>query len=643
MPKNDKRITTPPTLSVRPTQLYEMPLADGVAILHPERATLVFGGMSIDVGTLCYLRREDSEALRNLRKRHGRKVDIHSLDPQRANLIRRFIVFFSEMQVDAGYAPSTVHTLVRNLIYFMDWADAHGHRDVFSEPDHTYAGFRKYVEHLRHRVDTNQVSQKTGASRQFSILRIIERFTSLHDIHRGVRLIDSMNIGTGTVPPSERDLGRFEGLCDALFKGHCELVLENRPFPYKLSMPKSLGWSRNYVWHFPITSWCVSPDKACTLAGNAAYDFEHGRIATVEEVRKKFTLFSNAIAAVRHAKLRVANANHDVRHPARIAAAVRAHNAFVMLFLGQTGLNNSVAFALPWGQDYKIGTSQQGFREIKWRAGGKIVSVVIRNRFLPLFAKFIKIRTYLLNGREFDRLFINFGWKHQAEPGPFVKRQLETFLDILVAIDPTMPRIRSRKLRAAKQDFHIRNDEPTISARIMGHSEDTARKHYTAGSEAVYHEEMSRFLSKVEQAAINKTTVIAADAPSENDVSIHVGSCGKFKVPNPVAKAVPVSPDCTTLEGCLFCDKHRVHAHEQDVRRLVSCAFVVQQTTYLPGAQEYFQPVLDRIGSILEEVGSYAGMVQTIERVTREIEEDGALDPYWAEKWTQLNNLELIA
>ncbi|MEI5998428.1 hypothetical protein H3V53_14800 [Paraburkholderia bengalensis] len=632
--------------SYRPIELHPLPLAKGISVLHPESAVIVFDGMAKDVGALCYMRRQSNVAMINRRVRRARAVDLDSLDLARTRLIGRFIALASDL-LYCGFTNSTVHGWVGLWIILMDWADENGHPDVCGGGEATYVGFRAYVDYLRHRLDTNQISQRTASSRQFATLRLMERLTGLHDIHRGVRLIDIARPGDSrTTPPSEHDLGRLEGLCDAIFRGHSDLVLEGRKFPYKMEVPKSLAWDRDYVWLFPLNGLATSVGRGENGSGGgrayAAYDFENGLVATVDEIRSRFNDVSNAYSSIRYARNRLLEANRNGRHPARIAAAVRAHNAFVLLFLGQTGMNISVAFALPWGAEYKVGTSQQGFREIKWRAGGKLVSVVIRNKFLPLFSKFIEIRGYLLDGRECDRLSFGLGTEHRGDPKPMTQTGLESFYTSLQRVDPTIPRIRNRKLRAAKQDYHVRNDDPSVAATIMGHSEETARRHYTAGSESAHHEEISTFLTKVEESALNKRIVLRANELVDGGVPGHLGTCAEFHAPHAIGDAVPVAPDCGRQEGCLFCDKHRVHADAHDVRKLVSCAFVIQQTTYLPGAQTYFEPVLNRISSLLDAVKAFDGMASIVSEIEHEVEEYGQLDAYWAEKWALLNELEVI-
>lgn len=631
----------------RPTERHSVPLAKGMSALHPERAVLVFDGMAKDVGALCYMRRQGSVEPRNRRARQAREVDLGSLDLTRTRLIGRFIEFVSSLLLDGGFTNSTVHGWVGLWINLMDWADESGHSDILSGGDATYVGFRAYVDYLRHRLDTNQITQRTAASRQFANLRLMERFTGLHDIHRGVRLIDIARPDDArTVPPSEYDLGRLEGLCDAIFHGHTDLVLTQREFPYRMAVPKSLEWKRDYVWLFPLRAWSVSvgriENRATRGSTYAAYDFENGRLATIQEIRTQFNSISKANTAIRHARNRLAEANRNPRHPERLAAAMRAHHAFVVLFLGQTGMNASVAFALSWGAEYKVGASQQGFREIKWRAGGKMVSVVIRNKFLPLFVKFIEIRSYLLNGREAATLFFNLGNQNRSAPKPLTVKGFESFYASLRRLGPNIPLIRNRQLRAAKQDYHVRNDDFPVAATIMGHSEETSRRHYTAGSKSAHHEEISTFLTRIEESALNKRIVLQADETVDGGTHGHLGTCAAFGSPHAISEDVPVAPDCGRQEGCLFCDKHRVHADAPDIRKLVSCAFVVQQATYLPGAEAYFEPVLRRIASLLDEVKEFDGMALIVAQIENEVGEYGQLDAYWAEKWALLNELEVI-
>jgi hypothetical protein len=62
----------------------------------------------------------------------------------------------------------------------------------------------------------------------------------------------------------------------------------------------------------------------------------------------------------------------------------------------------------------------------------------------------------------------------------------------------------------------------------------------------------------------------------------------------------------------------------------------------LPGQEAFFRPVLERIQAIIDEIAKREGNSVMVDKIRREVEEDGELDPYWASKLELLINLELI-
>lgn len=633
--------------SERPIGVFDIPLAEAVALLRPEEAMLRFGRDCMDVGALCYLRRSDARRKgSNDGRHHPRLVDLGSFDPHRAKQVMTLIYHISALVTEGGYRVQTVHSEVGTLIRFVDWADTNGQFGALSGNGATYAAFGGYVGYLRERVNRDEISLSSACKEQWMVHKFLAGLTGLHDLHRGLNMLDTKGVVQDhTEPPPESDVAKAESLCEALFLGFSELVLDKKPYPFKLPMPKYLGWEEDFLWVFPVRRWCMPPyqleirhefDKPFW-----AYDYQKGRLATPEEIRPHYRDPWTSRWLVENAEEVLAAANTDFLHSHRIKSAMSAHNAFMVLFLGQTGMNLSVACALQWGTEYVVGTAQQGFRELKWRAGGKVYSTVIRMTFLPLFKRFIELRAYLLDGRPCETLFFTLGSNRQKAPGPATHNAVETTYSTLQLLDPEIKWVRARKLRAAKQDFHIRNSEPAIAAQVMGHSEETATKKYSAGSKTTHYEEVSAFFDKVQQAAVSKAVILRPNEELPDGREGHVGSCAKFQCPQAISDQVPVQPDCDKLEGCLFCDKHRVHPDERDTRKLASCAHVLQQATYLPGAEVYFQPVLERIQSILDEVKALEGNAEMVVRVIREVDEDGELDPYWAEKLALLNELEI--
>ena len=95
--------------------------------------------------------------------------------------------------------------------------------------------------------------------------------------------------------------------------------------------------------------------------------------------------------------------NEDKRHFNRLRAASTAAMAFLFLFVANTGMNTAPVLSLPWSQALaesvaRPGAERQGFRSVKYRAGGATVSFEVGIAFMPKLKKYLKLRAYLLEG-----------------------------------------------------------------------------------------------------------------------------------------------------------------------------------------------------------------------------------------------------
>lgn len=106
-----------------------------------------------------------------------------------------------------------------------------------------------------------------------------------------------------------------------------------------------------------------------------------------------------------------------------------------------------------------------------------------------------------------------------------------------------------------------------------------------------------------------------------------------------------MEPDCKKVQGCFFCDKYRVHADEQDMRKLMSCRVVMQQITHLQSdslhAERVYTAVMDRIEALLRELKQRQPKV--FETVRADVEGRGQLSRYWQRKLSQLHLLGMVA
>lgn len=624
--------------SQRPIVIYDLPLPKYVHLLHPEMAIIKVGNASYDVGALCYIRRENTN--RNSTT-IGQEVDLGSFSEERANSVRLLINCFSDQVANGHKRDRTLQTEFSNFINgFMYWVDTNGHTDVLENFEAAQLAFTQYVFHLKDQVSKLVFNNNTAAHKQADILTILSDFMDRDDLARGVNLIGtSLSEQEPTAPPDAIEMAKVLSLCDSLFSGLSSLVLNTEPFPYFLKMPKYLGFDNDGFWVFPINAWCdpLGRMKGKDKTHCRVYDYGNGTLRELSEVLHLYANYDNAVRSVRGAEQNLLEANANQFHFRRRSSASLAVGAFLLMFFANTGMNLAQALELTWDDDFEVGVERQGFRAIKWRARGRGCSFEISTQFLHTFKQYLKLRDYLLSDENCDLLFFTSGLNKGDKPHKMGASVLTEFYRTLKSIDPDISTLLSKKMRAAKSDWLVKNTDIATAAKILNNTERTILKSYAAGSETTHIEEMSAFLNSVAD------VVLAKDAAVDHGVDLPVGICASFGDPHQVAKDIPSQPDCRSPEGCLFCDKFKIHADERDTRKLLSCQYCLQETAHMVSSEEQystlFVPIFNRIQQLLSEIGQRD--LAMVERVQQEVSE-GELDPFWVSKLEMLINLELI-
>ncbi len=629
----------------REVDVHVLPLGR-VTLLHPERCVLQFGkgGPTIDVGALCY--RQRSTEVRS-GKQKSRGVVLASLDKARIDITRKLISHLSIVAKSGGKEMISIHRDATAYFNFVDWCDEAGHKGPFGTEQDGRHAFRAYVEHLRHRVNTDDLSVNSAIVYQNPCAVILNGLFDVDDMTRGVRLLQSSFKAINIVsPPDEITMRKVLSLCQMVFDGVATHVLDSNPYPFKLEMPGYLEWKENYLWIFPAVRAFIAPHELArrTELGNANWpmDYQNGRLASKEEVAQLYSLKRKAARGLSAASMSIIDANNDAQHYRRRELAMLAHNAFVQLFLANTGMNWAVLRKLPWDDDHVVDVDGQGFRAIKFRARGKLVSFRIEIVFLPMFKRYLELRRYLLNGTKCRALFFTFGPHFAGQPKPMGAIVLANLSRSLRRIDPSLPRVLARQMRANKSDWLIRNTDLSTTAHILQNTERTTTKSYINGSESRAIEEMGLFYEKLSQVILDPGKVVTASMSSA------LGECTAYGSPKPTDEAPPITPDCHQPEGCLFCDKYIVHADERDTRKLLSCRYCFYHTAHFSASEEHFQSlfgeVLKRIDAILREIGKRSDEnAKMVERVRAEVEDEGNLDNYWGLKMQMLRSLGVVA
>lgn len=630
--------------AARQVQVYDLPLPKGVKLLQLEKVVLVYHkSHSIDFGALCYLRRSDSKRLRG----KGRRVDLSSFSETRSLEIRALVDHVSENFAYSGLRPNTLYVHHASLVRFMDWCDSNQHNDATTNESSARAAFHGYVDDLRRLVSQNQLGSNTAASYQDDVLSVLQDYLNVENLDRGInRLMKSERLVEPTLVPDDASQEKVLAWCKCLFSGLSELLIDQRPYPFPLTVPGYLNWPDSRLWVFPVSHWVQTPDDK-TKKEYRAYDFLNGRIRTPEEIEQLYGKTPlPAHKQVRNAQKAITTSNQDFFSRARIDRGNLAARAFLMMYIACTGNNPAQAVETPWSEELEAAAlnplvERRNFRTIKYRANNRPVTFEIGVEYMPYLRRYLQLRKYLLNGRRCDYLFFGYGPNNSEQvTGPTLlpAATSQTTYVALRRLTPTLPRVVPRQWRAAKQDHVIRNYELAMAARAMQHSQATAAKKYSNGSEVTQQIELSAFFSQVEKVVLKQGQEIAGSEIRS------VGICTFPKHPQAIVDHLPVIPDCKGAEGCLFCDKYRIHADETDARKLLSARYCIKKTSHLASSPEQFRRlfgcVLQRINFILNEVKRRD--VKMMEKVEREVDIEGELDPFWSAKLEMLMELELI-
>ncbi len=439
------------------------------------------------------------------------------------------------------------------------------------------------------------------------------------------------------VPDSERQ-ALLIASADAVFSSISSNVLEFKSYPF--SIVTSLG----ETVHVIPRSNGTSRRNAENSRGLIAWNLQSGELRSREELYERFVAdgtkspIGKANKVLRVASELLKEANLSAQSAFRREHAVTAAYAFAALFLAETGINLSQLQGMKWSPELSESVQspsvvRQKFREVKYRAGGVEIAFKVSVGFMPKLKTYLKLREYLVQDASLDELFIGRGRSNETVGlSPDFLNQLYERLEFFGVV---LPRVTARQWRAAKQDWAISNHGPVVAAKLLGHSLETAIRAYSNGTDSAHKAEMGAFLASVEK------TVLRANETVPGSIKSAVGACVDFKKPEPIAPSVQVKPDCRSSEGCLFCDRYRVHADATDVRKLFSCRYCVRLAcNRADSVDQYdssFGAVLRRLDFLLEELRKRDSAL--VARIEEDVEVMGNLDPFWAGKLEQLFEL----
>lgn len=567
------------------------------------------------------------------------QVFAESFRPERAELVNGVIEYASRLY-QLRISPISFGTKIAQIKRFINWCDNNCVAGLDSRDNFLIAA-HKYSEELIRSIQMSTLNVNTGASLQYIVLDLGRSIYGdpCGDLFRTIRKIrKSYKAINTTEKPDDEKARNALNIYKDLFNQLSLFVLNFYGFPHKIHIDK------NYYWFFPTTVPFAGPanihKKAALKDRYFVYDYINGKIRTKEEIKnleihKNFDFYGISIA---RAKNIIKTANEDKHHNRRLMAATLAYQSFIMLFSANTGMSLSQISNLSWSGDYEIERDRQGFKTVKYRANGKIVTFYITNNFVKEFKKFITLRSYVLeclNLSSFNYLFFTVVDRNVVQLSMNTSSNYNNRIKNCFNIDI---KITTRMWRAFKSDWLIRNSDINTTALILQNTSDTVIKHYATGSEEQASQEISRFLSN-----FKRSLIITEDTAS---VPIAIGQCIESN-PAPTQPDIPIMPDCSLPEGCLFCDKYRLHCDSKDYKKLISFRYILELSKSLSFSSDHYEkvigPVITRINEIeMQILKSKKLSDKAIRTIRDDIYHQENLDAYWTKKLRLLDDLGLF-
>ena len=597
----------------------------------------------VDIGSFCYVDRYKPD--KNTTNSNCATVLISpiSFRKQRIAFIKNYISFLSN-QIKIGKSKNSLKTAFSQFSRFVNWCDKFEPAALDGKKQFSLA-YEKFSDYLYDKVKSSQININTASSLQLIITTV---GTGIYgdpygDLFLGAKRFKRSYAATNvTEPPDEKSAAFAFELYKTLFNDLSDFTVHKKPFPHLFQLHEES------FWIFPLPEPFVNalPHKHRNYHAKRywAYDFENGVLRNMSQVRD--LLISRGIhpsdLKVRDCIQRAENvinyANFCGGHKTRKLLASMAAQAFIMMFSSATGMNLSQIASIPWTKDeVEISNKIQGFKAVKARSGNRTTTFHLSQDFVKHFKRYLDLRKTILAMYDidnYDLLFFGAGIEIK-ELGTNFSSNFNARLRHNFNIDI---KINTRMWRAYKSDWLVRNKDITTTALILQNSAQTVLKHYSAGSETTANLEMTEFFS-----TYYKNIVISKSTKSK---TIAMGQCTNIEKPKPLhTSTIPVN--CSTPEGCLYCENYRVHADELDVRKLFSCQYLLNSSRTLLDSNAQFEdiylPIIKRIDIAIEKIES-SGKIkkEVVEKIKSSVFNYEQLDPYWMEKLKMLENLGVI-
>ncbi|MBA6105913.1 hypothetical protein [Pseudomonas monteilii] len=545
------------------------------------------------------------------------RVSTSSLDPNRKAMLQNL---FDDISSDLRTGKKKIITIWTTVLRVMKpifyWLDNLASSNSLSSSEDIKARYEEYTYFLinsKPNLSARSRARLQEASRYFFRLASSEPRLS---IGQGVpRLKGGQN---PTLPPEEKIVTENLAMAYQLFTQLSGFVLDVLPYPFSLKLPDEA------VNIIPCNIWVMPKHRLAKRGiseqGNWVWDYESGEINKVELVQEKYGYDSyTASREILAAKNQLDSANINPRSAHRLRLASLARTGFQVLMLSATGANISEFIKFPWNSDIiSVPGERQGFRAYKARAR-KEVYFELQSSFVPLLNRYLKLRSFLLEGRHCSTLFFREGKEQFRKIDP--QFLVTYYRQIKKMLSPAMQPITATEFRKYKSNWIIDRKGVITASEVMQNTPKVVELHYSGSNKKKHQAEFTKFYSYMTRLSADSAGLISSTSS---------GACLNLGYPEDDGSGLGVDKNCDDFYGCAFCKYYGLHADEEDLRKLHSmvAALELVQENSADFSDALNQTLTRTRGNISSILKSSPDLNDTNERIASDIK-NGNLDPFW--------------
>lgn len=573
---------------------------------------------------------------------NGSNIYADILNIKRDAFVRKIYREVINQLLFGGIRESKISYNLSRFFQFIRWCDSKGIHNCLDNEMNCIDALNSYVSHCLEQIALGINKESSITEKIHTLIKMLKAIVSeeLHHFFPNVK--SSFRDREFTLPPDDLHASENIQILHSVINGAHDFITHKRTYPYSWKVPEFLKVDTNTVWIFPIRRWCQTDlnDNGTTKKKkvNSGFNYKHGRIVTSKELSEiGITDRETQNRTIRRSKLllKKTNANDiDINSQQKRDFLRDAIASFTFLLIANTGMNPTQLLNIKWNGKYDIQKENIDFCLIKFRACNKKVHFRITSKFLPIFKIYLKLRSYYLHENQTDFLIPSFGKKYESHKD--LVEVSKNIRSLMLDLGYTKGLIVAREWRCLKAEWLINNATPSVAAKLLQNTESTILNHYSSGTFTRQTEDLTDFLTKL------SNVITVTEAPHKALTS--VGGCKDLYNPINIPATLAFKSDCKQPEGCLFCANFSIHADENDLRKILSCKYCIENTQGLSRTYDdwhnIYDPILKRIDDIVSCIAEVN--IHLVDKIIHDVYALGELDSYWEGKLEMLINLGAI-